>query len=111
MVIRQLLGRKRFRDVSPVDEEDFERAKTLVNKIDAFVLLEYLHHSNVLRLLHDTIPEYYIGLNELNLVVNVHKEPYHQNDELIRLISEENKYDIKLYQYMLHKLGIYCRTS
>ena len=62
MVIRQLLGRERFMDTRPVDENDLERAKIQLDACDAFVPLEYLQHESVLQLLNRTIPEYFRGI-------------------------------------------------
>ena len=108
MVTRQLLGRTRYIDTRPIDEEDFKRAKQQVDQFDAFIPLEYLDHENVLRLLNRTIPEYYEGLvNNGNLVANQNSNATMQySDAFVERLTEENVYDTKLYQYMLEKLGI-----
>jgi hypothetical protein len=112
MVIRQLLGRRRWMNPRPIDEEDFERAKQLVDSFDAFVPLEHLHHSNVHQLLNITVPEYYQGIQGMNISANVStKRRPPSTDAFLRQITEENKYDIMLYQYMLEKLDLVQSTS
>lgn len=106
MVIRELLGRKRYRNVQPVNQDDLERAKKRVDMFHAFVPLEYLHHVNVSRLLNDTIPEYYQALQVTNVTAKHQEKRRQPSDSFIHRITEENKFDIFLYQYMLQKLGI-----
>lgn len=109
MVTRQLLGRERFVDVTPVNQNDLHKAKTIVDSFDAFVPLEHLNHSNVQELLKKTVPEYVQGQR---VMMKQSKRPtqkrrsYSPTREFLELITEENKYDILLYQYMLEKLGI-----
>jgi len=104
MVIRQLLGRERYVDVRPVDEEDLEKAKHIVDQFNAFVPMEYLNHPNVQELLNKTIPEY---LQEEQKRTTPRKQnAYTPSQAFLQLISDENKYDTLLYQYMLEKLGI-----
>jgi len=105
--IRQLLGQKRYTNPDPINEQDFERAKALIGKFDAFVPMEYLHHSAVLNILKDKIPEYYNGLIQLNRTTNVNKHKSEKpSAKLLQLITQENKYDIMLYEYVLETLGI-----
>jgi len=109
MIIRQLLGRARFIDTRPVDEDDLDQAKKQIDAFDAFVPLEYLHHPNVLRLLNSTVWEYHKGLTKLDVKKNVSpkKEGTRTYDpDFLQQIANENVYDIILYQYMLEKLGI-----
>ena len=106
MVIRQLLGRKRYQNVRPIDQRDLKQAKKQVDLYHAFVPLEYLRHDNVSRLLNSTIPEYYQALQVMNVTAKHQRKRAQPSDEVVRLVTEENKYDILLYQYMLEKLGI-----
>lgn len=106
MVIRQLLGRKRYQNVRPIDQRDLKQAKKQVDLYHAFVPLEYLRHDNVSRLLNSTIPEYYQALQVMNVTAKHQRKRAQPSDEFVRLVTEENKYDILLYQYMLEKLGI-----
>jgi hypothetical protein len=106
MVIRQLLGRERFVNVTPIDEEDFERAKKLVDSFTAFVPLEYLTHEKVLRLLNETIPEYHDELRKDAIVANKNKRNRRFGKAFIQKIAEENHYDSLLYDYVLTKIGI-----
>lgn len=107
-VIRHLLGQKRYFDPSPIDESDFERAKELVDSFDAFVPLEYLHHENVQALLSERIPEYAQGLQELDVTANVQKKKHKPqlSDDFLQEVLKANEFDIKLYEYMLEKLGV-----
>ncbi len=106
MVIRQLLGRKRYRNVRPIDQRDLNQAKTRVDLFHAFVPLEYLRHENVSRLLKSTIPEYYQALQVMNVTAKHQRKRAQPSDEVVRLVTEQNKYDILLHQYMLEKLGM-----
>jgi hypothetical protein len=109
MVIRQLLGRTRFRDLRPVDEDDLHRAKQLVDNFDAFVPLEHLHHPTVSQLLQNTVPEYYYALQKKNVTAKKQGKRYQPSDEFLEQMATENKFDILLYQYMLERLGIDLR--
>lgn len=107
MVIRQLLGRDRFLNVTSVNEMDLRQAKQLVDKFDAFVPLEYLLHENVTSLLKQMIPEYYDKMAEKPLILNrdtIKHVPL--NETFLKLIAEENYYDSQLYMYVLSKFGI-----
>ncbi len=111
--IRQLLGYDRKIDERPIDENDFERAKVLVDKFDAFVPLEFLSHPNVLQKLNETVPEYYRALvksgnAEKHTNAHEHKQALSsaEDEELKELLYEQNKYDLMLYQYVLDKNGI-----
>ena len=108
LVTRQLLGRARYIDTRPIDDADYEKAKGQVDKFDAFVPLEHLRDEKVLTLLSKTVPEYYEGLMKNNRVANQQQPKMigEYNETIIQQIVEENKYDTKLYQYMLGKLGI-----
>jgi len=111
-VIRQLLGRKRFMDTRPINEKDLKHAKYLIDRFDAFVPLEYLHHAHVKQLLREKVPEYYKGLQELDLTKNVNKKRQRAlSSPFLQRITEENKYDIMLYEFMLERLGIAARKG
>ena len=98
--IRQLLGYKRFFDPNPIDNNDYLRARSLVEKFDALLPLEFLRHPNVLRMIKSTIPEYHKGLLAHNITVNKSKKTFH-SAEFVDLLNKENKYDIMLYEYVL----------
>lgn len=114
MVIRQLLGRERFIDTEPINEQDLEKAKQIVDKFDAFVPMEYLDHPYVQQLLQKTVPEYVKGQQIMAMKqTQAKKQPqtrkgntYNPTPDFLNLITQENKYDILLYQYVLNKLGI-----
>lgn len=109
MVIRQLLGRSRFIDTEPINGEDLEQAKKLVDQFDAFVPMEHLFHPNVQQLLNTTIPEYVQAQQkQRKRLLNKRKNAnsYQPSENFVRLIRDENKYDIQLYKYMLEKLGL-----
>ena len=57
-VIRQLLGRNRFLDPTPINEVDLVRAQQIVDQFPVFVPLEQLQHPHVVALLQREIPEY-----------------------------------------------------
>jgi hypothetical protein len=109
MVIRQLLGRERFIDTRPVDEKDLELAKEIVDKFDAFVPMEYLQHPEVQQLLNSTIPEYIQGQARRKKKKAHKPKAYNSSEKFLQLITEENKFDILLYQYMLQKLKLDIR--
>ena len=108
--IRQLLGYSRKMDQRPIDEKDFERAKVLVDRFDAFVPLEYLQHPNVQRRLNETVPEYYQAWVKSGGNMKANKSTKQENideeEELKALLFEQNKYDLLLYEYVLEKNGI-----
>jgi len=108
MVIRQLLGRDRFLNETPVDMVDLEKAKIQLDAFDAFVPLEYLENEKVMDLLRRTIPEYHEGLTRRPVVAN--ENLLHKQEDIdpafLQKIADENVYDTMLYQYMLEKLGI-----
>ena len=62
MVIRQLLGLERFLDPRPITEQDWNRARDIVNQFQVFVPTEQQHHPLVLQLLQDQLPEYHQAL-------------------------------------------------
>ena len=62
-IIRQLLGCEQFLDRCPIDENDLEHAKQLVDQF-AFVPMEFLHQPNVRRLLQEKVPEYFHVLTQ-----------------------------------------------
>lgn len=105
IVIRQLLGRERYRNATFINEDDLDRAKARVDLYDAFVPLEYLYHEKVSQILKTTVPEYYRGL-QVNVTAQRQRTRKQPSDEFIRQVTEENKYDMLLYKYMLEKLGI-----
>lgn len=108
--IRQLLGYSRKMDQRPIDEKDFEQAKVLVDRFDAFVPLEYLQHPNVQRRLNETVPEYYQAWVKSGGNMKANKSTKQENideeEELKALLFEQNKYDLLLYEYVLEKNGI-----
>jgi len=108
MVIRQLLGRTRYIDVTPIDEEDFQQAKARVDLFDAFIPLEYLRHEKILGLLESVIPEYYEGLiNTKDHVVNKNENvTLEYTDAFLQILAKENEYDTRLYHYILEKYEI-----
>lgn len=108
MVIRQLLGQERFLDTSSVNQSDFFRAKELVDRFDAFVPLEHLSKDNVLFLLNATIPEFYSAfVKNPGFTANAdNRHTYQPTEDFLRLIEQENEYDIMLYDYVLNKFHI-----
>ena len=110
--IRQLLGYHRLEDQRPVDDKDLERAKMLVDRFDAFVPLEHLSHSNVQKLLNETVPEYYNAwVKTKDLHSNSIPHAPVVDEDFLRLVTEQNKYDILLYEYVLEKHGISVNKS
>jgi len=103
--IRQLLGYNRAMDPRLVDNDDFLRAKVLVDRFDAFIPLEYLHNNKVHSLLNATIPEYLKTLqtNKIHMNKSEKRETSHN---LTDLLTESNKFDIMLYNYVLEKHGL-----
>lgn len=108
MVIRQLLGRDRFVDPLPVNKVDLARAKAIVDKIDAFVPMEHLEHPAVEALLNKTVPEYLVSQRRLSRAFkNKGKsKPYSPSEAFVKVATEENKFDILLYEYVLAKFGL-----
>lgn len=113
MVIRQLLGRKRFISPRPIDEADFKQAKLQVDKFHAFVPLEHLKHPTVLELLNDTVPEYYEGLIKNDRIRANQQQATNLtfSSDFVETVRENNKYDILLYEYVLGKLGLVSPMS
>ena len=62
MVIRQLLGLERFLDPRPITQQDWNRARDIVNQFQVFVPTEQQQHPLVLQLLQDQLPEYHQAL-------------------------------------------------
>jgi hypothetical protein len=107
MVIRQLLGRRRFLNLTPVDDNDLESAKRQVDAFDAFVPMEYLMNEKVLQVLNRSIPEFVQGLTLSSVHKNKNQHPDMEFDEdFLKRIADENIYDSMLYQYVLDNFGI-----
>lgn len=107
IVIRQLLGRDRFINTKPVDEDDLRQAKSQVDLFDAFVPLEYLMEPQVLALLNQTVPEYHDELLRYPVKTNKNRANRTFNDDAFtKRITKENFYDLELYRYVLNKFEI-----
>lgn len=104
--IRQLLGYERFYDPRPVDAGDLRRAIELVDRFDAFLPMEHLTHPNVLRAAREAVPEWAESLEKRNVWAQKRSRSLNFTDEFIDLLTEENKYDILLYKYVLRLFGI-----
>ena len=104
--IRQLLGHARYFDPRPVDAGDLRRAIERVDMFDAFLPLEHLTHPNVLRAAGEAVPEWRQALEKSNVKANQSGRRFNFTGEFIDLLTEENKYDILLYKYVLRLYGI-----
>lgn len=106
MVIRQLLGRARFLDTTPVNPQDLEKAKHIVDKFDVFVPMEHLDHPRVSEIMQREIPEFYEAYQKRQKGRKNTIRTYKNESEFARLLENENKYDSLLYEYVLNKFGI-----
>mmetsp|Transcript_16191 Transcript_16191/g.16368 ORF Transcript_16191/g.16368 Transcript_16191/m.16368 type:complete len:121 (-) Transcript_16191:124-486(-) len=108
MQIRQLLGRKRYLDPKPIDDLDLAAAKSIVDKFDAFIPLEYLESKEAIEHLKRKIPEFvraYDNVRTQRLNVRTHKKKP-PPDDFVKLLTNENKHETLLYEYVIKKLNV-----